>query len=250
MTDIQVKDNLRAGLQKIETMVTPEIVVKLETALSLTITGIDDKDGFEAVDAMRKLAKAQRVAVDKTRKAEGEEALKYKRAVDSTAKRIITKIIAPAEEHCKAEIARINAEKERIETARRIAQEIADVWDLAHDINRQVDEQRAEAERLEVQRIEQERVAKELEAKQAEIARKEREAKIAKEAKEKAEREAREAAAQEKERLERLPDVQKMQEYLKSLLAQHIPVTDDEEILKDVKHIRTVASSILERYKA
>ena len=185
-----VNASLQKGLKKIETAVSPEVIQKLESFKSLTIAGINDKAGYEMVNRARITAKNQRIALDKMRKEMGEEALRYKQAVDSTAKRIQDTIIAPAEEHLKAEIERINAEKARIELAAKIEKEIAACWEEAHTANEQFDDQKAETERLEKQRIEQAEKEAELAAKQAEIERKEREARIAAESRAAAEREA------------------------------------------------------------
>ena len=92
--------------------------------LSLTVKGVEDKEGYDLCHAARMEVKGKRVEVEKTRKKLKEDALEYGRAVDKEAKRI-TALLAPIEEHLLAqekivddEKARIKAEAEAKEAAR------------------------------------------------------------------------------------------------------------------------------------
>jgi len=263
MSLVTVKESLSQNLATLESAVAPEVIAELKSFTALTIAGIDDKAGYKAVDEARKVAKKQRIAVDKMRKEMGEEALRYKQAVDDTARRIQSEIISPAEEHCKAEIERIDAERARIEKEKKITAEIESLWDEAHESNRQFDAVKAEALRLEKQRLEQEEKERQLAEKQAEIDRKEREARIAAEAEEKArraaqeriekaereaaeakmraeqaeraaaeksEREAREKAEAEQRRLALAPDIEKARTYLLKIQEIEIPKFNDRDM--------------------
>ena len=59
----------------------------------LTISGIDDKEGYKAVKAARIVMKGYRVDVDKRRKELNEDALKHQRMINSEAKRITEKLV-------------------------------------------------------------------------------------------------------------------------------------------------------------
>ena len=76
----------------------------------LTIQGVDDAEGFEAVRAARLTMKRHRVDIEKTRKTLKADALEYGRQVDGEAKRL-TGLILPTEERLKAEEDRITQEK-------------------------------------------------------------------------------------------------------------------------------------------
>lgn len=84
--------------------------------MSLTVNGVEDKEGLATVHAARMDMRSHRVQVEKTRKALNEEALARTRAVNGEAKRI-TELMAPIEAHLTVEEARvttaIKAEKER-----------------------------------------------------------------------------------------------------------------------------------------
>jgi hypothetical protein len=100
---------LQASFEITETAIL-EIKQKAE---SLTIKGLEDKEGYKAVDEARKLVKEKRVKVEKTRKALNEDALAYQRTVNAEAKRI-TALLEPIEENLEAKTKAIDEEKERI----------------------------------------------------------------------------------------------------------------------------------------
>ena len=92
--------------------------------LSLTVQGVDDKEGYDLCHAARMEVKGKRVEVEKTRKKLKEDVLEYGRVVDKEAKRI-TALLEPIEEHLTVqekiiddEKARIKAEAEAKEAAR------------------------------------------------------------------------------------------------------------------------------------
>ena len=84
-----------------------------EQFLKLEIKGIDDKDGFRAVNAARLKVKRHRCDVEKARKERKAEVLEYGRKVDSEARRI-TEQLEPIETYLESEESRINDEKNRI----------------------------------------------------------------------------------------------------------------------------------------
>lgn len=81
--------------------------------LSLSIDGLDDKDGYKKVHEARMDVKSKRVEVDKMRKDLNSDALAYQRAVNGEAKRI-TELLEPIEAHLTAEEKKIDDEKERL----------------------------------------------------------------------------------------------------------------------------------------
>lgn len=81
--------------------------------LPLTIAGIDDKAGFEAVHKARMTVKNTRIAVEKRRKELKADALEYGRQVDSAAKQL-TALLEPIELHLESQERAVEAEKARI----------------------------------------------------------------------------------------------------------------------------------------
>lgn len=90
---------------------------------ALTIRGIDDKDGYNAVNDARKLIKEKRVAVEKKRNELNADALAYQRTVNAEAKRI-TAMLEPIEKDLEEKKKAIDDEKERLkQEAIRLKQE-------------------------------------------------------------------------------------------------------------------------------
>lgn len=81
--------------------------------MGLTIKGIDDKKGFDAVHAGRMVVKNARVDVEKTRVKLKADVLERGRKIDAEAKRV-TALLAPIEEHLESEEAAVTTERERI----------------------------------------------------------------------------------------------------------------------------------------
>lgn len=92
------------------------IVALAEKYMPLTINGIDDKIGFNAVHDARMDVKGKRIAIEKRRKDLKADALAYGRSVD-TAARVLTDLLGPIEEHLEAEENAVTAERERIKQA-------------------------------------------------------------------------------------------------------------------------------------
>jgi hypothetical protein len=78
--------------------------------MALTISGIDDKEGLEAVHKARMVVKGKRVEVDKKRKGLNSEALSWQKKVNAEAKRI-TALLLPIENHLRHEEDVVTAEK-------------------------------------------------------------------------------------------------------------------------------------------
>lgn len=95
-----------------------------ESALALSINGIDDKDGYSRVSESLKFVVRKRNEIEAKRKELKEDSLKYQRAVDGEAKRL-TALLSPAEAHLKSEKERIDNEiKRRKEAAELEAQRV------------------------------------------------------------------------------------------------------------------------------
>lgn len=110
----------------VEYNVTDAALAKMEADyMGLTVKGLDDKDGFDAVHKARMIVKGVRVDVEKTRKALKASALEWGRKCDSEAKKIFDKI-EPIETHLTTEEEKITKEKERI-AAEKAAKEEARV---------------------------------------------------------------------------------------------------------------------------
>ena len=99
----------------VEYNVTDAVLAKMESDyMGLTVKGLDDKDGFEAVHKARMIVKGIRVDVEKTRKSLKASALEWGRKCDSEAKKIFDKI-EPIETHLTTEEEKITKENKRIE---------------------------------------------------------------------------------------------------------------------------------------
>jgi len=85
------------------------IATMREKFMPLVIESPDDKQGAKRVREARLTVKNHRIAVEKTRKALKEDALRYGQAVDAEARRI-TAELAPIEEHLEAQEAAVAAE--------------------------------------------------------------------------------------------------------------------------------------------
>jgi DNA repair exonuclease SbcCD ATPase subunit len=81
--------------------------------MGLSIKGVDDKAGYDAVHQARMTVKKHRCAVEEKRKDLKSEALEFGRKVDAEAKRL-TSMLAPIEDHLKKEEDAFLAEKERL----------------------------------------------------------------------------------------------------------------------------------------
>ena len=96
-------------------------IAELEKYGSLTISGIDDKEGYIKVHAARMEVKKIRVDVEKKRKLLKSDAVKFGQAVDSRAKELTLKLrpiehdLTEKEQSIDEEKQRIKAEKERQE---------------------------------------------------------------------------------------------------------------------------------------
>jgi chromosome segregation ATPase len=98
------------------------IAAMREKYMPLTIAGLDDACGLQAVHAARMVVKSHRVQVEKVRKDLKADALEYGRKVDAEAKRI-TAMLEPIETHLANAEGRIEAEKETIRNAARLKAE-------------------------------------------------------------------------------------------------------------------------------
>lgn len=81
--------------------------------LPLTIGGIEDRTGYEAVRSARIEVKKKRCAVEGVRKALNADALAWQKSVNTEAKRI-TALLEPIESHLQREEDAYHAEKERV----------------------------------------------------------------------------------------------------------------------------------------
>jgi chromosome segregation ATPase len=123
-----------------------------EDFMSLSVRGVDDKEGYDLCHSARMEVKGKRVEVEKTRKKLKEDALEYGRVVDKEAKRI-TALLSPIEEYLLSQEKIVDDEKERIKNAEENAR-----------IEAENAAKKAEEERLEKIRQEQEAERKRLEA--------------------------------------------------------------------------------------
>lgn len=89
------------------------IAILREDYLQLTISGVEDKAGFDVVHKARMVVRKKRGEVEKTRKALKFEVLRYGRTVDGEAKRI-TALLEPIESHLLAEETKVTDEQNRI----------------------------------------------------------------------------------------------------------------------------------------
>lgn len=84
-----------------------------EKYMGLTIKGVNDRKGFDAVHDARMIVKKARVDVEKTREQLKKDVLERGRKIDAEAKRV-TGLLAPIEEHLEAEEKAVTEERERI----------------------------------------------------------------------------------------------------------------------------------------
>ena len=80
--------------------------------MPLVISGLDDKKGYAACDAARKVVKKHRIAVENRRKELKEEALRFGQKVDGEAKRISSQL-EEIEDHLRGQQDIIDKEAER-----------------------------------------------------------------------------------------------------------------------------------------
>lgn len=114
-------DNAIINIELQKFNVTDAVIAAMSQEYSnLTISGIEDKDGYKKVHDARMIVSRKRIDVEKKRKELKEESLKFGRAVDAEAKRI-TAMLKPIEEHLIEEEEKINAEKERIKVEKQKA---------------------------------------------------------------------------------------------------------------------------------
>lgn len=112
-------DKVKEHIVKTFDLTEAQIAVMRERFAGLSIAGVEDKKGLEAVHAARMEVKSYRVEVDKVRKRLKEDSLAYGRKVDSVAKHftnLLLEIEKPLEEREEAVLAekeRIKAEKQR-----------------------------------------------------------------------------------------------------------------------------------------
>lgn len=106
------KDTITKELAKFN--ITDSAIAELSNRyMGLTIKGLDDKPGFDAVHRGRIDVKERRISVEKTRKELKEDSLRYGQAVDKEAKRIFL-LLSPIEDHLSDEENRVTEEKSRI----------------------------------------------------------------------------------------------------------------------------------------
>lgn len=193
-----------------------ELVTLAEQYKNLTITGVDDKDGYEAVKSAEKKLQQTRLDIKRKGKEAREEALKYQKAVIGLEKELL-EVIEPIEKDLKEkrtaidEIKKMELRKkklpERIERLKEIELEVANVELLGMD-DKQFNEFFIEkkGEYLEAKEAkakeEQEKKDAEIRKQQEEIAEQQRkieEEKRIAEAKKQAEIEAKERVEREKQ---------------------------------------------------
>jgi phage-related minor tail protein len=150
----QTEPNTGTSLQRF-TVQDVAIAKMREEYMPLTIAGVDDKEGADAVHKARMHCVKSRTSTDKVAKELNAEAKAWIATVNGEAKRIIG-LLAPIEEHLKSEEARIEAEIQEIATQKWREEEAA----------RQAAE---EAERAKV-KAEQDAAAAKLAAERAEFA--------------------------------------------------------------------------------
>lgn len=113
--------------------------------LPLTISGVDDAAGYEAVHQARMDVKGKRVEIEKTRKELKADAIAFGRKVDDAAKRLTT-LLRPIESHLLQEEKAIDDEKDRIKNAARLkAEEAAKAEAAAEEAERKAAQEAEEA---------------------------------------------------------------------------------------------------------
>jgi hypothetical protein len=93
--------------------VSEAVLVELESKKELKINGVEDKQGYLAVETARKEAKALKISVENRRKEIKADALEFGRMVDTEAKKYSERLI-DVEKTLEAEQTRIDNEKARI----------------------------------------------------------------------------------------------------------------------------------------
>ena len=144
---------------------TAEILQAADRYRSLTIAGINDKVGFEAVRSARISVKNARTSVEATRKILKAESLEYGRAVDAEAKRL-TALLEPIEADLEAKEKAITDEKARIQKAIEVeAERKAEQAKIDEERRIAAEQLATERAKLASERAEIERQARELQAK-------------------------------------------------------------------------------------
>lgn len=110
------QDFIQQELQKFN-VVEANLTALAEAGKGLTISGIDDKNGLEAVKKARIAIKNERVRITKTGKELRDQANAFNKAVLAKEKEYLA-IITPTEDALQAEEDKIQAEKDRIERER------------------------------------------------------------------------------------------------------------------------------------
>lgn len=109
--------------QIVKYSVTDEAINQMKTEyMVLTVSSLDDKEGFEKVHEAKIIVRDHRIAVEKKRVALKADALEYGRKVDAEAKRI-TALLTPIETYLQTQEDVIIKEKERIRLAKIKAEE-------------------------------------------------------------------------------------------------------------------------------
>lgn len=97
--------------------IVPKVEELKEMYLPLKIASIEDEDGYKEVATALRVMVGKRTAIEEKRKELKAFSLRVGKAIDDKAKEI-TEMIAPIEQHLKAEKERIDNEKKRIEQER------------------------------------------------------------------------------------------------------------------------------------
>lgn len=100
--------------QVVEYNITNAAIAKMEDLyMALTVSGLEDEEGFNAVHDGRMVVKGKRIEVEKKRKEYKADSLAWGRKVDAEAKRIFG-LLKPIEDHLQGQEDVITKEKERI----------------------------------------------------------------------------------------------------------------------------------------
>jgi len=107
-------DMIEVAVAELSQLLTTEAIAELSKRyMPLTINGLEDKKGYDAVHQARMDIKNRRIVVEKKRKKMKEKALIFERAVDAEANRI-KGLLEPIETHLEAQETAIDQEKARI----------------------------------------------------------------------------------------------------------------------------------------
>jgi len=106
-----------------------ELVALADSYKALTINGVEDKEGYLAVDNARKELKTKRVQIQKDGKSLREEAVTFQRAVISKEKELIG-IIEPIETELAEKQAVIEEEKQKIKRKESLPSRIAKLAEI------------------------------------------------------------------------------------------------------------------------